>query len=173
MSENGTTTVTVEKSRLPPGELLNGTPVNSPQPSEHRKLPDVRRSVTHKFTIDGNHKGYITVGLYDDGVPGELFIVMAKEGSTVSGLMDVLATTTSMALQHGVSLKKIVEKWMNQRFEPSGFTQNPEIQLTKSIVDYLGRWLGMKFLTQDEKLALNLIAAKNGIEKDEMHSLSE
>jgi len=173
MNGNEPTTITVEKSKLPPGALLNGTPVNSPAPSEHRKLPDVRRSVTHKFTIDGNHKGYITVGLYDDGIPGELFIVMAKEGSTVSGLMDVLATDVSMALQHGVPLKKIVEKWMNQRFEPAGFTQNPEIQMTKSIVDYLGRWLGLKFLTQDEKLALNLIAAKNGSEKDETSSLSE
>jgi ribonucleoside-diphosphate reductase alpha chain len=110
-----------------------------------RKLPDERRSVTHKFSI-GGHEGYITVGMYDDGSPGEIFITMAKEGSTISGLMDTLATAISFNLQYGVPLKFLVDKFAHVRFEPSGWTGNQQIPYAKSIIDYIFRWLGMKFL---------------------------
>jgi ribonucleoside-diphosphate reductase alpha chain len=110
-----------------------------------RKLPDERRSVTHKFSI-GGHEGYITVGMYDDGAPGEIFITMAKEGSTISGLMDSLATAISFNLQYGVPLKFLVDKFAHVRFEPSGWTGNPQIPYAKSIIDYIFRWLGAKFL---------------------------
>ncbi|MCB1007284.1 MAG: vitamin B12-dependent ribonucleotide reductase [Acidobacteria bacterium] len=121
-----------------------------------RKLSDERRALTHKFSING-HEGYITVGLYDDGQPGEIFLVMAKEGSTISGLMDAFATSISLALQYGVPLKALVEKFSHTRFEPSGFTKNPEIPIAKSITDYIFRWLGSKFLSTEEKQALGII----------------
>ncbi len=111
-----------------------------------RRLPDERRSITHKFSVAG-HDGYITVGMYDDGTPGEIFVVMAKQGSVVSGLMDTVATSISLALQYGVPLKVLVDKFSHTRFEPSGFTNNPEIPIAKSIVDYIFRWLGLKFLS--------------------------
>jgi len=110
-----------------------------------RKLPDERRSITHKFSI-GGHEGYITVGMYDDGAPGEIFITMAKEGSTISGLMDTLATAISFNLQYGVPLKFLVDKFAHVRFEPSGWTGNSQIPYAKSIIDYIFRWLGAKFL---------------------------
>ncbi len=110
-----------------------------------RKLPDERRSVTHKFSI-GGHEGYITVGMYDDGMPGEIFITMAKEGSTISGLMDSFATAVSFNLQYGVPLKFLVDKFAHVRFEPSGWTGNQQIPYAKSIMDYIFRWLGAKFL---------------------------
>ncbi len=110
-----------------------------------RKLPDERQSITHKFSI-GGHEGYITVGLYEDGQPGEIFITMAKEGSTISGLMDCFATAISFALQYGVPLKFLVDKFSHVRFEPSGWTGNPQIPYAKSIMDYIFRWLGAKFL---------------------------
>jgi ribonucleoside-diphosphate reductase alpha chain len=109
------------------------------------KLPDERKSITHKFDIAG-HEGYLTVGLYEDGQPGELFVTMAKEGSTISGLMDAFATQTSYALQFGVPLKFMVDKFTHMRFEPSGFTKNPEIPIAKSIVDYIFRWMASHFL---------------------------
>jgi ribonucleoside-diphosphate reductase alpha chain len=121
-----------------------------------RRLPAERTAVTHKFDIAG-HEGYITVGLYPDGQPGEIFLKMAKEGSTVSGLMDSFATTVSVALQYGVPLRDLVNKFAHVRFEPSGFTGNQEIPIAKSIVDYIFRWLGSRFLTTDEKAALGLI----------------
>lgn len=122
-----------------------------------RRLPDERASITHKFSI-GGHKGYITVGLYDDGTPGEMFIVMNKEGSVISGLMNALAATTSISLQYGVPLKALVNKFAHMRFEPSGFTNNPNIKMAKSIVDYVFRWMGMKFLGVDaqRQLGINL-----------------
>jgi ribonucleoside-diphosphate reductase alpha chain len=120
------------------------------------KLPDERRALTHKFSVNG-HEGYITVGLYEDGQPGEIFLVMAKEGSTISGLMDAFATSISLALQYGVPLKALVEKFSHTRFEPSGFTKNPEIPIAKSISDYIFRWLGSKFLSTEEKQALGII----------------
>jgi ribonucleoside-diphosphate reductase alpha chain len=110
-----------------------------------RKLPDERQSITHKFSI-GGHEGYITVGLYEDGLPGELFITMAKEGSIISGLMDSFATAISFNLQYGVPLKFLVDKFSHVRFEPDGWTGNPQIPYAKSIMDYIFRWLGMKFL---------------------------
>jgi len=116
-----------------------------PRALRHR-LPNDRDSKTHKFNI-ASHEGYITVGLYKDGTPGELFIRMAKEGSTVSGLMDSFATAVSLALQHGVPLKLLCEKFQHTRFEPSGFTGNPEIQIAKSVMDYIFRWLELRFVT--------------------------
>ncbi|HEX4456957.1 MAG TPA: vitamin B12-dependent ribonucleotide reductase, partial [Polyangia bacterium] len=110
-----------------------------------RKLPDERQSLTHKFSI-ADHDGYITVGLYENGMPGEIFIRMAKEGSTISGLMDSFATAISLALQHGVPLKLLVDKFSHTRFEPSGWTGNPDISRASSIMDYIFRWLGRKFM---------------------------
>jgi ribonucleoside-diphosphate reductase alpha chain len=122
-----------------------------------RRLPDERRSITHKFSI-GGHEGYMTVGMYDDGTPGELFITMAKEGSVVSGLMDSFATAISMALQYGVPLRVLCEKFSHTRFEPSGFTGNPDIPIAKSITDYIFRWLALKFLPGVEGAQLPLPA---------------
>ena len=121
-----------------------------------RRLPSERTAVTHKFDIAG-HEGYITVGLYPDGQPGEIFLKMAKEGSTVSGLMDSFATSVSLALQYGVPLKDLVNKFAHVRFEPSGFTGNQEIPIAKSIVDYIFRWLGSRFMSDDDKSTLGLI----------------
>jgi ribonucleoside-diphosphate reductase alpha chain len=122
-----------------------------------RRLPSERQAVTHKFQIAG-HEGYITVGLYEDGMPGELFLKMAKEGSTISGLMDTIATMTSVSLQYGVPLRDLVNKFAHVRFEPAGFTGNPEIPIAKSIVDYVFRWMGSRFLPADERAALGLIS---------------
>ncbi len=110
-----------------------------------RRLTDTRSALTHKFDIAG-HEGYLTVGLFDDGMPGELFITMAKEGSTIGGLMDAVGTLTSMALQYGVPLEALVRKFAHQRFEPSGFTKNPEIRNASSITDYVFRWLALQFI---------------------------
>jgi ribonucleoside-diphosphate reductase alpha chain len=108
-----------------------------------RRLPDERRAITHKFQI-GSHEGYFTVGLYDDGTPGEVFITMSKQGSVIRGLMDAFATSVSIGLQYGVPLKVLVNKFAHMRFEPSGFTQNPNIRLAKSLVDYIFRWLALR-----------------------------
>ncbi len=110
-----------------------------------RRLPDTRESITHKFNVAG-HEGYLIVGLYDDGSPGELFITMAKEGSTIGGLMDSLGTAISVALQYGVPLASLVKKFEHQRFEPMGMTTNAEIPFAKSLVDYIFRWMGMQFI---------------------------
>ena len=110
-----------------------------------RTLPDTRQSLTHKFEIAG-HEGYITVGLYADGQPGELFVQMSKEGSTLGGLMDTVATLTSIALQYGVPLEQMVNKFAYQRYEPSGFTSNPDIRSAYSITDYVFRWIGCQFI---------------------------
>ncbi len=124
--------------------------VANAQPSR-RRLSDERRSVTHKFSIAG-HEGYLTVGMYEDGEPGEIFIRMAKAGSVVSGLMDSFALAISMSLQYGVPLTVLVDKYSHSRFEPSGFTTNPQIPIAKSIMDYIFRWLGMKFLDDEGEL---------------------
>ncbi len=110
-----------------------------------RRLSDTRASRTHKFNVAG-HEGYVTVGLYDDGQPGELFITMSKEGSTIGGLMDSLGTATSVALQYGVPISSLVTKFSHQRFEPAGMTENSDIPFAKSLVDYIFRWLGMEFI---------------------------
>jgi ribonucleoside-diphosphate reductase alpha chain len=116
-----------------------------------RKLADEREAMTHKFSIAG-HEGYLTVGKYEDGQPGEIFLRMAKEGSTVSGLMDTIATMTSIALQYGVPLKTLVDKFSHTRFEPSGFTNNREIPIAKSVMDYVFRFLGNRFLQNEEQI---------------------
>ncbi|HEY4026818.1 MAG TPA: vitamin B12-dependent ribonucleotide reductase [Candidatus Dormibacteraeota bacterium] len=121
-----------------------------------RRLPDERRSLTHKFDIQG-HEGYVTVGLYNDGTPGEIFLTMAKEGSTISGLMDAFALQTSMALQYGVPLRMMVNKFSHVRFEPSGFTKNPEIPIAKSIIDYIFRWLASRFLDEEDQDAVGIL----------------
>jgi len=121
-----------------------------------RKLPDERRSITHKFDIAG-HEGYITAGMYEDGQPGEIFIVMSKEGSTISGLMDSFATAISISLQYGVPLKALVDKFSHMRFEPSGFTKNPNIPIAKSIMDYIFRWLATKFMDGDAQQEAGII----------------
>jgi len=121
-----------------------------------RRLPSERTAITHKFEISG-HEGYITVGLYPDGQPGEIFLKMAKEGSTVSGLMDSFATTVSVALQYGVPLRDLVNKFAHVRFEPSGFTGNQEIPIAKSLIDYIFRWLDSRFLSAEDRAMLGLI----------------
>ena len=113
-----------------------------------RRLTDERKALTHHFSV-GGQEGYLTVGLYEDGVPGEIFITMSKEGSTVSGLMDCMATAVSLALQYGVPLKVLCAKFSHTRFEPSGFTGNPEIGYAKSLMDYIFRWIAIKFLPNE------------------------
>jgi ribonucleoside-diphosphate reductase alpha chain len=121
-----------------------------------RRLNDTRASLTHKFTIEG-HEGYITVGLFEDNTPGEIFVTMAKEGSTLSGMMDAFATSISLSLQYGVPLAHLVEKFAHMRFEPSGWTGNSELGFAKSIVDYVFRWMGYRFLSADDKIAIGLV----------------
>jgi ribonucleoside-diphosphate reductase alpha chain len=136
------TSLDKEKKATAPGEIEYR--------ALRRKLPDERKAITHKFDIQG-HEGYLTVGLFDDGTPGELFVTMAKEGSTISGLMDAFATQTSYALQFGVPLKFMVDKFSHMRFEPSGFTKNKEIPIAKSIVDYIFRWMASHFLPVEDQ----------------------
>jgi ribonucleoside-diphosphate reductase alpha chain len=120
------------------GDLVaKGTP-------RRRRLPDVRQSITHKFDV-GGHEGYLTVGLYDDGQPGELFLTMAKEGSTIAGLMDCFGIAISICLQYGVPVGALAHKFAHTRFEPNGFTKNPDIPMAKSLVDYIFRWLERTF----------------------------
>jgi len=129
-----------------------------------RKLPDERKAITHKFDIAG-HEGYITAGMYEDGQPGEIFITMSKEGSTISGLMDSFATAISMAFQYGVPLRVLVDKFSHMRFEPSGFTKNPDIPMAKSIMDYIFRWLATKFLDGDAQREVGVV--KQEVEEKE------
>jgi len=142
-----------------------------------RRLPDTRQSITHKFSVAG-HEGYLTVGLYEDGQPGELFITMAKEGSTVGGLMDVIGTCTSLALQYGVPLITLVDKFRHARFEPSGMTSNRDIPFAKSLIDYIFCWLGCQFIpgyadknipnraaVPDTKESKNVTTAREVVEK--------
>ncbi len=140
-----------------------------------RRLPDTRQSITHKFSVTG-HEGYLTVGLYEDGQPGELFITMAKEGSTVGGLMDVIGTCTSMALQYGVPLITLVDKFRHARFEPAGMTSNRDIPFAKSLIDYIFCWMGCQFIpgyaemnipnrTETPRTNKNITTAKQLVEK--------
>src|SRR5690348_7011593 len=138
-----------------PAAAVAKTEAPAPAPAQkelfrepRKKLPNERRSITHKFNV-GGHEGYLTVGMYDDGTPGEIFIKMAKEGSTLSGIIDGFALSVSLALQYGVPLRALVDKFVNARFEPSGYTGNKQIPYAKSIIDYLGRWLGGKFISGD------------------------
>ena len=142
---------TKDDARIAAAPQVEEADLNSPPRSVRHKLQEERASITHKFKV-GDHEGYITVGLYPNGEPGELFVKMAKEGSTVSGLMDSFALAVSLALQHGVPLKVFCEKFAHTRFEPSGWSGNPEIGYAKSIMDYIFRWLQMRFLTGQQQL---------------------
>ena len=122
-----------------------------------RRLPVDCRSVRHKFDV-GGQKGYLHIGFYDDGSVGEIFIRMAKEGSTISGLMDTIATLTSIAVQYGVPLEALVNKFIHVRFEPSGFTTNPDIPIAKSLTDYIFRYLGLRFLDRQQQEAAGLLS---------------
>ncbi|MCI0333006.1 MAG: vitamin B12-dependent ribonucleotide reductase, partial [Planctomycetes bacterium] len=123
------------------------------------RLPDTRQSVTHKFSVSG-HEGYITVGLYPDGRPGELFITMAKEGSTIGGLMDAFGTAVSMSLQYGVPLEDYVRKFSHMRFEPQGYTKNPDIRIAKSLIDYIFRWMGNTFLPGYKEASMGVLPSE-------------
>jgi ribonucleoside-diphosphate reductase alpha chain len=145
-----------------PAEIVSDVAAGFSRTPVRRKLPDERRAITHKFDIAG-HEGYITVGLFEDGQPGEIFLVMAKEGSTISGFADAFAQAISYALQYGVPLQALVDKFSHVRFEPSGMTRNPEIRFAKSIVDYIFRWLATKFLSPEAQFH----AGVNGRDLDE------
>jgi ribonucleoside-diphosphate reductase alpha chain len=160
LSAAGTKTATSSKSDAGKSDAGEGArptlaqleqDLNGPPRAVRHRLAEERASITHKFNV-GGHEGYITVGLYPDGEPGELFIKMAKEGSTVSGLMDSFALAVSIAIQHGVPLKLLCEKFAHTRFEPSGWTNNPDIGFAKSIMDYIFRWLQVRFLTGQQQL---------------------
>jgi ribonucleoside-diphosphate reductase alpha chain len=129
-------------------EVVQAAVAAAPRTPVRRKLPDERQAITHKFDIAG-HEGYITVGLFEDGQPGEIFLVMAKEGSTISGFADAFAQAISYALQYGVPLQALVDKFSHVRFEPSGMTKNPDVRFAKSIVDYIFRWMATKFLSPE------------------------
>ena len=143
---------------------LSRAPESEPSPAIRRHLPDERRALTHHFSIAGQ-EGYLTVGVYEDGIPGEIFITMAKQGSTISGLMDSFATAVSLALQYGVPLEVLCGKFTHTRFEPSGWSGNPKIGYAKSIVDYIFRWLELKFITaeQGELFRPGAIPVQSGI----------
>lgn len=165
-----------EESEKEPVQEIKTTTVaaNTDYTPRRRRMPDERRSITHRFKISG-HKGFITVGLYDDGTPGEVFVTMAKEGSVISGLIGAFATSVSMAMQYGVPLQVLVNKFSHSRFEPSGFTDNPNIRIAKSIVDYIFRWMALKFLsTSDQKqLGLNFDLEEKTPAKTQIDSTSE
>jgi ribonucleoside-diphosphate reductase alpha chain len=133
------------------------------------RLPDTRHSMTHKFNVSG-HEGYITVGLYPDGRPGELFITMAKEGSTIGGLMDAFGTAVSMSLQYGVPLEDYVRKFSHMRFEPQGYTKNPDIRIAKSLIDYIFRWLGITFLPGYKEASMGVLPAAEASSDDDAQS---
>jgi ribonucleoside-diphosphate reductase alpha chain len=158
-----------EKSSEP--DTASKSTAGTPKPYR-RKLPDERNANTHKFSV-GAHEGYLTVGLYDEGQPGEIFITMAKEGSTVSGLMDSFATAVSLALQYGVPLRVLCDKFSHMRFEPSGWTNNPKIHFAKSIMDYIFRWLAYKFLPKDAQPQEDAsVASLNGTEIEKAAGLA-
>jgi len=146
---------------LATGTAASASPSGAPQ-QQRRKLPDTRVSITHKFSV-GGHEGYVTVGQYEDGRPGEIFITLGKAGSTLSGFADAFATAISFALQHGVELRFLVDKFTHVRFEPSGFSGNPEIPIAKSIVDYVFRWMALRYLPEEDRPAAPT-AAVNGSE---------
>lgn len=162
----------VTTSSTEAGEVKIKTEILRPA---RRRMPDERQAITHKFSI-ANHEGYITVGLYEDGTPGEIFITMSKEGSVISGLMDSFATAISIGLQYGVPLKTLVNRFVHTRFEPSGFTNNPNIRIAKSIVDYLFRWLALKFLPAEDLMYIglnNMESLTNGNGKDHLEKLTK
>jgi ribonucleoside-diphosphate reductase alpha chain len=143
--EAGTTAASAASKEVVDAAVASALAARAPV---RRKLPDERQAITHKFDISG-HEGYITVGLFEDGMPGEIFLVMAKEGSTISGFADAFAQAVSYALQYGVPLQALVDKFSHVRFEPSGMTRNPDVRFAKSIVDYIFRWMASKFLSPE------------------------
>jgi ribonucleoside-diphosphate reductase alpha chain len=153
--------VETEVKKVDTGIQMVPVSANAKFTPRRRRMADERRSITHRFNI-GPHKGYITVGLYDDGTPGELFVIMAKEGSVISGLMDAFSASISIGLQYGVPLQVLVNKFAHMRFEPSGFTSNENIRMAKSIVDYIFRWMALKFLSAEDqvKIGINNMAEK-------------
>ena len=142
--------------------VTDGRPAAPPAPRRER-LPDTRQSITHKFNVQDN-EGYITVGLYLDGRPGELFIKMAKQGSTISGLMDTIGVLTSLALQYGVPVQTLADKFAYMRFEPSGWTSHRELHHAHSLVDYIFRWLGVTFANGSSGPAESLSCATNDLD---------
>jgi ribonucleoside-diphosphate reductase alpha chain len=150
LSAAGTKTAESSGVRAPQA-MVEEQDLHAPPRAVRHKLEEERMSITHKFNV-GGHEGYITVGLYPSGDPGEIFITMAKEGSTVSGLMDSFSCAISLSLQHGVPLKMLCEKFSHTRFEPSGWTNNADIGFAKSIMDYIFRWLQLRFLTGQQQL---------------------
>ena len=172
--DNSKKTQPLNASRGTKAENASGEEETAGFKPVRRKLPAVRNAMTHKFSI-GGHEGYITVGMYGDGQPGEIFLVMAKEGSAISGLMDSFATAISLALQYGVPLKVLIDKFSHVRFEPSGHTGNREIPFAKSIVDYIFRWLASKFLTTEEQLqtGVHVMEPMNGSAAQEGPEVTE
>ena len=169
VSDNGKPT---EPSAAQRGSVDDGL-----SPAIRRRLPDERRALTHHFSIAGQ-EGYLTVGVYEDGLPGEIFITMSKQGSTISGLMDSFATAVSLALQYGVPLEVLCSKFTHVRFEPSGWSGTPKIGYAKSIVDYIFRWLELKFITGEQgelfrvfPMPAQTAAASN--ERDPVEALGE
>src|SRR5438093_7783941 len=172
LSAAGTKTATSEKSSVASVSSVVEEDLNAPPRAVRHKLREERMSITHKFNV-GGHEGYITVGLYPDGEPGEIFITMAKEGSTVSGLMDSFALAVSIALQHGVPLKLFCEKFAHTRFEPSGWTNNPDIGFAKSIMDYIFRWLQLRFLTGQQQLLFENLKPKLSVTNGQLPEVGD
>src|SRR5262249_15088823 len=170
LSAAGTKTAESSVERAPSPAIEQD--LNAPPRAVRHRLPEERMSVTHKFNV-GGHEGYITVGLYPDGEPGELFIKMAKEGSTVSGLMDSFALAVSIAIQHGVPLKLLCEKFAHTRFEPSGWTNNPDIGFAKSIMDYIFRWLQIRFLTGQQQMLFENLRPKLSVASAQLPELAD
>ena len=173
--------LSVAKDTLTQGPLPEGKGTGEGPRPVRRRLPATRASITHKFSVEG-HEGYITAGMYEDGSPGEIFVTMAKEGSTLSGMVDAFATSISLALQYGVPLRDLVNKFSHMRFEPSGRTENAEIPVAQSIVDYIFRWLASRFLSEEEKeefgvlspaVKAKLVAQEHGPSTEPALSLSK
>jgi ribonucleoside-diphosphate reductase alpha chain len=148
--------------RAPSPAAVEFDNLDAPPRALRHKLKEERMSITHKFNV-GGHEGYIIVGLYPDGQPGEIFVKMAKEGSTVSGLMDSFALAVSISLQHGVPLKLFCEKFAHTRFEPSGWSSNPDIGFAKSIMDYIFRWLQLRFMTGQQQFLFENLRPKSQV----------
>jgi ribonucleoside-diphosphate reductase alpha chain len=159
LSAAGTKTASAGNQPAAAQVVVEDEDLNAPPRAVRHKLQEERASITHKFKV-GDHEGYITVGLYPNGTPGELFITMAKEGSTVSGLMDSFALAVSIALQHGVKLELFCEKFAHTRFEPSGWSGNPDLGYAKSIMDYIFRWLQLRFLTGQQQMLFENLRPK-------------
>jgi ribonucleoside-diphosphate reductase alpha chain len=173
LSAAGTKTAEAsDKNVRPTQAVIEEQDQHAPPRAVRHKLEDERMSITHKFNV-GGHEGYITVGLYPSGDPGELFITMAKEGSTVSGLMDSFSCAISLALQHGVPLKMLCEKFAHTRFEPSGWTNNPDIGFAKSIMDYIFRWLQLRFLTGQQQMLFDNLRPKLSVGSGQLPEMGD